>query len=114
MALNNPTPAEIANRNVEWMKANNPFYHQRRFEIQLHHGDNRTNFYFPSWTLVKLVLAAKVKPEERGCPDRVIVSDNRDTYSRVLEWEKSWYGYKTLICRGAARGIEPRGWESAS
>lgn len=109
MAVLTHTPAEIANRNVEWMKANNPFYHQKRFEIQLHDKNgNRQNFYFPSWALVKLVLAAKVKPDDRDAPERVIVSDNRDTCIRVLEWEKSWYGYKTLVCRGAARGIEPR------
>lgn len=110
MALNTQTPAEIADRNVAWMKANNPFYHQRRFEIQLHKGGNRQNFYFPSWELVQLVLAAKVKPEDRNCPDRVIVSDGRDTCVRVLEWEKCWYGYKTLVRRGAAVGVEPRGW----
>lgn len=110
MALNTPTPAQISDRNVAWMKANNPFYHARRFEIQLHKDGNRQNFYFPSWELVQIVLAATVKPDDRNCPDRVIVSDGRDTCIRVLEWEKCWYGYKTLVRRGAAVGVEPRGW----
>lgn len=114
MALNIPTPAEITERNIAYNKANNPFYHQRRFEIQLHDkAGNRQNFYFPSWVLVKFVLASKVKADDPSRPVRVIVSDNRDTYSRVLEWEKSWYGYETRVCRGAARGIEPRGWTNA-
>lgn len=111
MTLNVPTPAEISAGNVAWMKANNPFYHQRRFEIQIHRGDDRHNLYFPTWELVKLVLnTSLVKADDPKRPDRVIVSDNRDTCIRVLEWEKSWYGYETRVCRGAAVGIEPRGW----
>jgi hypothetical protein len=109
MALSNPTAAEIACRNITYDKANNPFYHQRRFEIQLHKGDERRNFYFPRWEVVELVLKT-IKPEDRKGPDRVIVSDGRDTCIRVLEWEKCWYGYRTRLCRGAACGIEPGGW----
>lgn len=109
MAVLSPTPAEISARNVAWMKANNPFYHQKRFEIQLHRGDSRQNFYFPTWDLVKIVLGTSaVKADDPKRPDRVIVSDNRDTCIRVLEWEKSWYGYETRVRRGAAVGIEPR------
>lgn len=109
MALNLPTPAEIADRNVAWMKANNPFFHQRRFEIQIHRGDDRQNLYFPTWDLVALVLKTKqFAAEDSKRPDRVIVSDNRDTYGRVLEWEKNWYGYQTRLRRGAAIGQEPK------
>ena len=107
MAVNAPTPAEITDRNVAWMKANNPFYHERRFEIQLHRGDDRQNLYFPRWEVVELVLKT-IKPEDRLSPDRVIVSDNRDTCIRVLEWERCWYGYKTRVRRGMAIGEEPR------
>jgi hypothetical protein len=112
MALNNPTPAEIAASNVAYDKANNPFYHDRRFEIQVHRGENRTNIYLPTWQLVAIVLSTKqFDGDDPKRPDRVIVSDNRDTCSRVLEFEKSWYGYETRLCRGAARGEEPRGFE---
>jgi hypothetical protein len=111
MALNLPTPADITDRNVAWMKANNPFYHQKRFEIQLHHGDNRRNLYFPTWNLVKIVLGTSiVRADDPNRPDHVIVSDGRDTCIRVLEWEKCWYGYETRVRRGAAVGDEPRGW----
>lgn len=109
MALNNPTPAEIAAGNVAYDKAMNPFYHQRRFEIQLHNGDDRRNLYFPRWEVVELVLKT-IKADDRHRPDRVVVCDNRDTCIQVLKWEKSWYGYETRLCRGAARGEEPRGW----
>jgi hypothetical protein len=109
MALNNPTPADIAAANVAYDKANNPFYHQRRFEIQIHRGDDRQNLYFPRWEVVELVLKT-IRPGQRNSPDRVIVSDNRDTYSRVLEWDRCWYGYETRVRRGAAIGEEPRGW----
>jgi hypothetical protein len=111
MALNNPTPAEIAAGSVAYDKAMNPFYHRKRFEIQVHEGDNRRNLYFPTWELVKLVLGTSlVKADDPKRPDRIIVSDNRDTCIRVLEWEKSWYGYETRVRRGAAVGVEPRGW----
>lgn len=109
MALNLPTPAEIAERNIAYNKANNPFYHQKRFEIQIHKNGERENLYFPTWQLVAIVLSTKrFNGDDPKRPDRVIVSDNRDTYSRVLEFERSWYGYKTLLCRGAARCEEPR------
>jgi hypothetical protein len=111
MALNNPTPADIAARNVAYGKAMNPFYHQKRFEIQLHTGDTRRNLYFPRWEVVDLVLKT-IKPDDRHGPDRVIVSDNRDTCIRVLEWERCWYGYRTRVRRGAAVGVEPRGWDT--
>jgi hypothetical protein len=107
MALNLPTPAEIADRNVAYNKANNPFYHQKRFEIQIHKGEDRRNLYFPRWGVVELVLKT-IKPDDRHSPDRVIVSDGRDTCVRVLEWERCWYGYKTRVRRGVAIGQEPR------
>lgn len=107
MALNLPTPAEITDRNIAYNKANNPSYHQRRFEIQLHKGDERRNLYFPRWEVVERVLKT-IKPEDRNGPDRVIVSDGRDTCVRVLEWERCWYGYKTRVRRGVAIGEEPR------
>lgn len=109
MAINLPTPAEIAERNIAYNKVNNPFYHQRRFEIQLHHGAERRNLYFPTWDLVKIVLGTSiVKADDPRRPDRVIVSDGRDTCVRVLEWEKCWYGYETRVRRGVAVGDEPR------
>lgn len=103
------TPAEISARNVAYDKTNNPHYHTRRFEIQIHTGDERRNFYFPRWEIVELVLKT-IKPDARNAPDRVIVSDGRDTCIRVLEWEKCWYGYQTRVRRGAAVGDIPRGW----
>lgn len=109
MALNNPTPADIAAGNVAFDKAMNPFYHQKRFEIQIHNGDDRRNLYFPRWEAVQLVLNT-IKPADRNSPDRVIVSDGRDTCIRVLEWERCWYGYATRVRRGAALGVEPSGW----
>ena len=110
MALNNPTPADIAAGNVAYDKAMNPRYHQRRFEIQLHTGEDRRNLYFPRWEVVELVLKT-IKPSDRNSPSRVIVSDGRDTCIRVLEWERCWYGYETRLRRGAAVGEEPRGFE---
>lgn len=111
MALNQPTPAEIAAGNVAYNKAVNPFYHQKRFEIQIHAGEDRRNLYFPTWGLVDLVL--KTKPfaaDNSKRPDRIVVCDNRDTCIQVLKWEKSWYGYETTLRRGAAVGEVPRGW----
>jgi hypothetical protein len=109
MALNLPTAADIAESNISYDRANNPFYHQKRFEIQVHKDGERENLYLPTWQLVTIVLSTKrFNGDDPKRPDRVIVSDNRDTYSRVLEFEKSWYGYETLLCRGAARGIEPK------
>lgn len=103
------SPAEMSAANVEWMKANNPMLHARRFEIQLHRGLDRQNVYLPTWQLVEMVLRT-VKPEERNAPDCVVVCDNRDTCIQVLRWEKCWYGYETTLRRGAAVGEVPRGW----
>jgi hypothetical protein len=113
MALNNPTPADIAASNIAYDKAVNPFYHQKRFEIQIHKGDDRQNLYFPRWEVVELVLKTKAfDAADPKRPDRVIVSDGRDTCIRVLEWERCWYGYETRVRRGAAVGDEPRGFEA--
>jgi hypothetical protein len=107
-----PTPSEISAGNVAYDKAVNPFYHQKRFEIQVHRGEDRTNLYFPTWQLVAIVLATKqFSASDPHRPDKVIVSDGRDTCIRVLEWERSWYGYETRVRRGAAIGQEPRGFE---
>lgn len=111
MTLSIPTPAEITEQHIAWWRVNSPAYHARRFEIQVHRGDNRQNFYFPTWELVQIVLKT-FKPEKRDAPDRVIVSDGRDTCIRVLEWEKCWYGYRTRLRRGMAVGEIPRGWEA--
>jgi hypothetical protein len=111
MAVSTPTPAEITDRNIAYDKANNPFYHQKRFEIQVHKNGERENIYLPTWQLVAIVLSTKkFNADDPKRPDRVIVSDNRDTYSRVLEWDRCWYGYETRLRRGAASGDEPRGW----
>lgn len=109
MLQTTPSPAEISAANVAFDKANNPFYHSKRFEIQIHRGLDRQNVYLPTWQLVEMVLRS-VKPEDRNAPELVIVSDNRDTYGRVLRWEKCWYGYETTLRRGAAVGEVPRGW----
>lgn len=108
-----PTPAESAASNVAYDKANNPRYHTRRFEIQLHHGEDRRNVYLPTWELVQMVLRT-VKADDPKRPDHVVVCDGRDTCIQVLRWEKSWYGYRTMLCRGAAVGDEPRGFEAAA
>ena len=106
-----PTAAEIAAGNVAWDKANNAFYHARRFEIQLHHGLDRRNLYCPTWELVQIILGTKAfNADDPKRPDHVIVCDNRDTCVQVLRWEKCWYGYRTTVRRGAAVGEIPRGW----
>lgn len=97
------TPMEIAADNVARMNAMNPFLHAKRFEIQIHKGDDRRNIYLPTWELVQLVLNTKAfKADDPNRPDMVLVGDNRDTCVFVLRWEKSWYGYATTLRRGVA------------
>lgn len=113
IAKRDQSPADVAEQRIAWWRANSPSYHARRFEIQVHSGNARQNFYFPTWDLVLLVLKT-FKPEARNAPDRIIVSDGRDTCIRVLELEKCWYGYRTCVRRGAAVGEIPRGWSTGA
>lgn len=97
------TPMEVTADNIAYNLANNPFLHSKRFEIQIHRGNDRQNLYFPTWELVKLVLGTKAfNAADPKRPDTVLVCDNRDTCIQVLRWEKSWCGYATTLRRGVA------------
>lgn len=99
------TPMEVTANNLAYNEANNPFLHAKRFEIQIHRGNDRHNLYFPTWGLVRLVLGTNAfSAADPKRPDTVLVCDNRDTCIQVLRWEKSWYGYATTVRRGAALG----------
>jgi hypothetical protein len=103
------TPMEVTANNLAYNEANNPFLHAKRFEIQIHRGNDRQNHYLPRWEIVEMVLGTKAfSAADPKRPDMVLVCDNRDTCIQVLRWEKSWYGYATTLRRGAALGEEPR------
>lgn len=98
------TPMEVAAANVERQKTLNPRRHERRFEIQIWRGLDRTNYYFPTVDLVKIALKSLADPTKPDRPDEVIVSDGCDTCIRVLWLQKSWCGYTTRFCGGVMKG----------